>query len=218
VPVPEIKICGLTRAEDAATAAALGAAYAGVIFAGGPRRRTVAQAAEVFAGLDGSAVRRVGVFGDAPPAEIAAVAVTLALDVVQLHAGGDPDALRKLREGYPGAVWGVIGVGADGAWGDLPWPIDALDAVVLDTSVAGRQGGTGVAFNWGAARPSVAARLAGRRWVLAGGLRPSNVGSAVRTLAPSVVDVSSGVEAAPGIKDEELLRAFVQATPRDGAA
>jgi phosphoribosylanthranilate isomerase len=216
--VAEIKICGLTRAEDAAVAAALGAAYAGVIFAGGPRRRTVAQAAEVFAGLRGSAVRRVGVFGVASAADIAETAAILALDVVQLHAGGDRDAVRNLRERYAGAVWGVIGVDADGAWGDLPWPIDALDAVVLDTSVAGRQGGTGVAFDWVAARPQVAARLTGRRWVLAGGLRPSTVGTAVRTLSPSVVDVSSGVESAPGIKDEELLRAFVQATPRDGAA
>lgn len=214
----DVKICGLTRAADAALAAALGVAYAGVIFAGGPRRLTVPQAGAVFAGLGRRAVRRVGVFGEVAPEAIAADARTLSLDVVQLHAGGDPDTVPKLREGFFGAVWGVVGVAPDGTWRDLPWPLEALDAVVLDTAVAGRSGGTGVAFDWDGARPQVASRLGGRSWVLAGGLRPANVEEAVRRLSPSVVDVSSGVESSPGIKDAGLMRAFVQAAHRGGAA
>ena len=213
----EVKICGLTRAEDAALVTSLGAGYAGVIFAGGPRRLSVPQAATVFSGLGAGTVRKVGVFGDVPAESIIDDARTLALDVVQLHAGGDPDAVRKLRRGFGGLVWGVVGVELDGAWRDLPWPVNTLDAVVLDTAIAGRSGGTGVAFDWAAAQPRVAERLAGRPWVLAGGLRPSTVGEAVRRLAPSVVDVSSGVESAPGIKDGGLMRAFVQAAHRDGA-
>lgn len=212
----EIKFCGLTRAEDTEAAAACGADYAGVIFAHGPRLVDVARAKEVLAPLRGGPVRRVGVFGRQDPAEIVRVADAVALHVVQLHDGAGPDALLMLRERFDGAIWLVLGVS-----GALVPALDdaaarALDAVVLDTSAGGRSGGTGVAFDWAGARAGVERVRERTRVVLAGGLRPSTVAEAVRVLSPDVVDVSSGVESSPGIKDPELMRAFAMAArPRE---
>jgi phosphoribosylanthranilate isomerase len=209
VPV-EIKFCGLTRPEDAAQAGALGASYAGVIFAGGPRRLDAARAAEVLAAA-GSVIRRVGVFGDQSPEEIARIVRDVRLDVVQLH--GDPPSaiIRRVRSESGAEVWGVIRVsGRELAARIAELDADA-DAVVLDSLVAGKLGGTGVTFDWRAlthdARP-VRARL-----VAAGGLTPDNVTAAIRALAPHVVDVSSGVEreGEPGIKDHARMRAFADA-------
>lgn len=203
----EIKFCGLTRPEDARHAASLGAAYAGVVFAGGPRQVTVERAVEILAALPDS-VRRVGVFAARPAAEIADVAARAGLDAVQLH--GDPTAERvaELRAAFGGGVWAVV----RSANGELPPGLgdllDASDAVVLDALVAGKLGGSGVALPWRAMAPALDAVRRGRRVVLAGGLRPENVAEGIACLAPDVVDVSSGVESAPGIKDHARMRAF----------
>jgi phosphoribosylanthranilate isomerase len=215
--VVEIKFCGLTRAADAAVAAECGAAYAGVVFAHGPRLLDVPRARAVFAVLEGTPVRRVGVFGRQTVREIAGIASDASLHVVQLHDGATPDALLMLRESFAGDVWAVLGV----AGSDLPAGGESLaeqvDAVVLDTMVGGRTGGTGAAFDWTGVAPAVATLRARTRLVLAGGLRPANVARAVRALSPDVVDVSSGVESAPGIKDPEQMRAFAAAarSPED---
>jgi phosphoribosylanthranilate isomerase len=211
VRAPDLKFCGLTRAEDAAMAAELGAAYAGAIFAGGPRRLDASRARAVFAGLDGSAVRRVGVFAADPIEVILRLADVTALHVLQLHDGATLDRVLSLRSGFSGAIWAVVRVR-----GSELEPVDevlvrSVDAVVLDTVVGGRSGGTGVAFDWGAAAAAVRVVATRRPVVLAGGLRPENVAEAVRQLAPAVVDVSSGVESSPGIKDHGLMRAFADA-------
>lgn len=203
----EIKFCGLTRAEDAAHAASLGATYAGVIFAGGPRQVTPARAVEIFGGVP-DAVRRVGVFAERPTAEIAEIATRVGLAIVQLH--GDPSAERvaELRETFDGSVWAVVR-SADGKLPpDFDSVVDAADAVVLDALVPGKLGGSGVALPWAAMAPALKQVRRGRRLVLAGGLRPENVGEGIACLAPDVVDVSSGVESAPGIKDHDRMRAF----------
>lgn len=206
----EIKYCGLTRAEDAAEAAACGAAYVGVIFARGPRLLDTTRAVEVLAPLAGTDVRRVGVFGGQSPDAIARIADATTLHVIQLHDGATPDALLLLRKRFRGPIWTSIAV--SGAVFDVQDDpiVDRADAVVLDTAHAGRSGGTGVAFDWAAAAPAVAQLRARTRVVLAGGLRPSNVERALDVLTVDVVDVSSGVESAPGIKDPELMRAFAQ--------
>ena len=220
--VAEIKFCGLTRAQDAAAAARLGARYAGVIFAGGPRLLTPERAAVVLRAVP-SGVRRVGVFAAVAPTEIAAIAALAELDVVQLH--GDPDgvAVDALRREFGGEVWAVART--EGA--TLPANVGLLfgvaDAVVLDAKVAGALGGTGVTLPWDAlAAPVARARRAGgARLVLAGGLTPDNVGAAVTALSPDVVDVSSGVESSAGVKDHERMRAFAAAargtSPAPGA-
>ena len=213
----EVKFCGLTRGADALEAARLGAAYAGVVLAGGPRRVTPSRAAELLAALPRT-VRRIGVFGAAPAAEIAAAARVAGLDGVQLH--GDPSAgdVAAVRRSFDGIVWAVVRVGAA-----LPAALEGVDAlaaaadgIVLDTKVDGRLGGSGVAFDWAAAARALEGRRP-RRLVVAGGLTPENVAAAVAALAPDVVDVSSGVESAPGVKDHARMRAFVGALGAHGA-
>lgn len=207
----EIKFCGLTRPEDTSTAAMLGAAYVGAVFAGGPRHLAAGRASEVLSAA-GEGVKRVGVFGAAGPAEVAQVARVAGLHVVQLH--GDPDAeyVRRVRGEFGGVVWAVVRVAA----GSLALRVAELDpeadAIVLDSLVPGQLGGTGSSFDWRLAADGGRPRKA--RLVAAGGLAAHNVGEAIRVLAPHVVDVSSGVESAPGIKDHQRMRAFADAVRR----
>ena len=206
----EIKFCGLTRATDAREAVALGARYVGVIFASGARRLSVDKAREVLADVPGT-VRRVGVFGDTTADEIGAAADTLGLGAVQLHGESGAQLVDSLRGRFEGEVWSVLRL-RDGRLPEEAAELFATaDAVLLDAHVAGKLGGTGVALPWeqlvnelGAMRSA----KSGARLVLAGGLRAENVGEAIRLLRPDVVDVSSGVETAPGIKDHARMRAF----------
>ncbi len=198
------------RTGDAAEAARLGAAYVGTIFAGGPRNLTALQAKEIFNAATGGPVA-VGVFGADDVDAIAASAIAAGIEVIQLH--GDPRAadVRAMRRRFGARVWAVAR--ADGSV--LPESTEELfheaDAVVLDARVKGKLGGTGVALEWGALADSVAALRGRTPVVLAGGLNPGNVAEAVRLLAPDVVDVSSGVESSPGIKDHAKMRAFFDA-------
>jgi len=212
--VAEFKFCGLTRAEDAALAVELGASYAGVIFAGGPRMLSAARAAEVLAPTHATPTKRVGVLGAQGLAEATDIASVSGLDVLQLSYGGDRAHRIGLRKSFRGALWAVVHLLPGAARSDddpLRWFDDGIDALVLDAAVPGQLGGTGVALNWAALAPEVARLRARGRVVLAGGLRPSNVAQAVKLSGVEVVDVSSGVETAPGIKDPELMRAFALA-------
>lgn len=208
---PDLKFCGLTRASDAAVVAEVGAAYAGAIFAGGPRLLDIDGANEMFAGLDRSPVRRVGVFGASPVDEVLRIADETRLHVLQLHDGATPARILLLRERFDGAIWAVLRVSGGTLETVTHTVLAAVDAVVLDTAVGGRAGGTGVAFDWTLAAGEVRRMSERCPVVLAGGLRPANVRDAVRMLSPRVVDVSSGVESAPGIKDPDLIRAFAHA-------
>ncbi len=214
MPAPELKFCGLTRAEDAAAAADVGAAYAGAIFAHGPRLLDVRRANEMFAGLGSAPVARVGVFGAQPVESIVRIADGTALHVLQLHDGATPDRILLLRERFRGRIWVVVRV-TGSTVGRVPAElVPVIDGVVFDTAVGGRTGGTGVAFDWTAAGPAFEMARERTRAVLAGGLNPSNVEEAVRRLSPHVVDVSSGVESSPGIKDHDAMRAFARAARR----
>ncbi len=213
----DVKFCGLTRAADAAAGAALGAAYLGVVFAGGPRHLDASAARVVLDGATGvGASRRVGVFDAQPAAEIAAIAADVALDVVQLHGASDAAIVSALRQRFTGEIWRVVRVRADAEAAALRDAAIGVDAVVVDALVPGVLGGTGVTVDW--ERLAVALGRSGRprRLVLGGGLRPENVERAVRLVAPHVVDVSSGVEVATGIKDHAKMRAFAEAAARGG--
>jgi phosphoribosylanthranilate isomerase len=209
---PEIKFCGLTRSVDAQFAAELGAGYVGVIFAGGPRHRTVEQAAAVLAELP-RGVRRVGVFGSQPPEEVAKVVSALKLDVAQLHDRGDPSSIAEVRKRTSAELWAVIRLSR----GFLPENSKAIaavaDGIVLDAYVPGGLGGTGVALPWEDLAHKLDV-LRSIRLILAGGLRPENVARAISLVAPDVVDVSSGVETDVGIKDHERMKAFRDAVGR----
>lgn len=216
VQAPAVKVCGLVRADDAAAAARAGAAYVGSIFAGGPRaidaatsraNRHAAHTAAV-----GRPPRSVGVMGAQSPNAMAALAADAELDVLQLHADPDARAVDAVRRAWAGPVWAVLRLT------NADWPphaadlFAAADAVVLDAAVPGHAlGGTGVPLPWAALADAVGRARGATPLVLAGGLRPENVVAAVALLAPDVVDVSSGVEHAPGVKDHARVAAFVAA-------
>ncbi|NUP55840.1 MAG: phosphoribosylanthranilate isomerase [Gemmatimonadaceae bacterium] len=204
----DVKICGLTRAIDAEFADAAGAAYLGVIFAGGPRQRLPAEARATLAGRR---ARKVGVFAAQSPAEIADIASTVGLDVVQLHAEGDAARVDAVRAATGREVWAVVRT-ADGVLPDgVDELADAADALLVDTLVKGALGGSGTVMPWGILGESLDAMESGHRIVLAGGLTPANVAEAISYVSPMIVDVSSGVESAPGVKDHARIRAFVAA-------
>ena len=202
----DIKICGLTRSIDAEYADAAGVEYLGVIFAGGPRERTPAQSRDTLAGRR---ARKVGVFAAQTEDVVAAFVEMAGLDVVQLHGAVDAERVERVRAATGKEVWAVVRT-ADGL---LPESVDELadaaDALLIDAHVPGQLGGSGVRVPWDRLGESLDALDYHPRIVLAGGLTPENVAEAIDLVAPNVVDISSGVESAPGIKDHARLRAFV---------
>lgn len=202
--MPRVKICGITNLADARVAAEAGADFLGFIFyPKSPRYVTPAQVAEIVAGLDRDGLQFVGVFVDEPQDAVVQVVARCGLDVAQLHGQEPPEAVGAL------AAQGVPVIKAFRVRDGLSRRALARyrpTAYLLDTYVPGRAGGTGRTFDWSLA--TVAQRCG--PVVLAGGLHPGNVAEAVRTVAPWAVDVSSGVEVAPGRKDPEKVRAFVR--------
>jgi phosphoribosylanthranilate isomerase len=215
-----VKICGITRLEDALAAVGCGAQALGFIFwPESPRYVAPEAAARIVAGLPPFVVT-VGVFVAAPLEEINAVAERCRLDRIQLH-GGEPFELlaRLARPGYR------VFRPRDAA--ELAAVEAAPDRTVhLDTYHPELYGGTGHAADWaGARRLAEALGRAGRRVILSGGLTPENIAQAVQAVRPHALDVSSGVEAAPGSKDPAKIAALFRAlsgaepnlTPRSGA-
>ena len=198
---PMVKVCGLTSAADAAAAVGLGAWGVGVIFAEeSPRRVTVEQAREVLAPIS-PLTARIGVFVDPSPDDVATAVEACALTLVQAHRCADPSALKEAA-GVPV----IEALRVDGPEAIERARASAADLVLLDAAVEGMEGGTGTAFDWSLLEDGL-----GRPFVLAGGLTPENAAEAVVRVRPDVLDVSSGVEAAPGVKDPELISRFMQA-------
>jgi phosphoribosylanthranilate isomerase len=203
---PHIKICGVTRLEDARLAADLGAWAVGLIFyEGSPRRADVGTAGEIAAALR-RRVEVVGVFVNASLDEVAATADAAGLTMLQLHGDEGPAFCAEVarRTGCRVIKAARIRSGADL---QALRAFRACDLHLLDNHAPGSWGGTGEAFDWSLLaehRPRVP-------FVLSGGLHPGNVGDAIATVHPFAVDVASGVEAEPGIKDPEKLEAFFAA-------
>jgi phosphoribosylanthranilate isomerase len=208
----EIKFCGLTRPADAALGAALGARYLGVIFAPSPRRLDASAAKRLFQEVP-AGPKRVGVFGDATPDEVARTAQEVRLDVIQLHADPKAAYVEAVRQRVGGEVWAACRIEGDTVPNDLASLAAAADAILLDARPANGStlGGTGKSFDWEAVVEQISSAVGRTPIVLAGGLSPANVARAIAIMAPGTVDVSSGVESAPGIKDENLMRAFARA-------
>lgn len=203
----EIKICGLTRPADAAVAVAAGASYLGVVFAGGPRRIDASGAREIVAVAAGRPV--LAVIGNASTAELLRFRDQSGIDGVQLH-GDHPDSLASQLRAEGLIVWEVVRLGDAAELPKLATVAARADAVLIEPRVAGALGGTGVALSLELAAQA-RLRLAGHRLVLAGGLTPESVAEAIRAARPEVVDVSSGVESAPGQKDPQRIFRFVEA-------
>jgi phosphoribosylanthranilate isomerase len=204
-----IKICGLVRPEDAQFADGVGADYLGVVFAPSPRRRTEDQARRIW---EGTAARRVGVFVDEPEDNVLRWARDLDLAVVQLHGSEDPDHCARIRDAGSWDVWKAARV-VDGD--NLSRALDTYaavaDGILLEGWSDRGHGGVGASFDWAIAASVRELWPGGLQLILAGGLNPDNVGSAIDQVRPDIVDVSSGVEAALGIKDHDAIKAFVDA-------
>lgn len=209
----EVKICGLTRPVDAEYADAAGADYLGVIFAGGPRERTPMQARETLAGRR---ARRVGVFADQSPDAIATLAGMVGLQVIQLHTPATPDRVQRVRAATGAEVWAVVRTSDGLLPDDVQALADAADALLIDALAPGVLGGSGVTVRWDRLGESLDALDSHPRIVLAGGLTPANLAEAIDYVAPNVVDVSSGVESSPGVKDHARIRAFIAAARASG--
>lgn len=197
-----IKICGVTRHEDAEAAVRLGADAVGfVLWPSSPRAVSPEAARDITRRLP-PLVTRVGVFVDADPDDVARAVLEIGLDVAQLH--GQEDVTRFVGCGARITKAIALDAGEDIARG-LALPGDVMPLV--DASDRIRHGGTGRVANWQFARA-----LAEQRAIaLAGGLTPENVGSAIDAVRPWAIDVASGVERAPGIKDGQKLAALFAA-------
>lgn len=205
----EIKFCGLTRARDVEEAVGLGCDYVGVIFAGGPRNQTLHEASHIL--RDSGSARRVGVFGAPRAAELGHYFSSVPLSVAQLHGDASPGAVLAARAIGVHTVWAVAPVAGGNLGDDVKELFLTADAVVLDTRGIEGLGGTGRAFEWEAVADKIGGLARRAKLVVAGGLTPDNVARAIELLRPDVVDVSSGVESAPGIKDPILMSRFVEA-------
>jgi phosphoribosylanthranilate isomerase len=197
-----IKICGITRVEDALSAADVGADAIGLVFyERSPRHVTVEQAATIVAALP-PFVTTVGLFADAPMPDVEAVLRQVPLDLLQFHGAESADYCEHFDRPYIKALRMKPGL--------LPAQIiadyAAARGILLDTYVEGVPGGTGRTFAWS----SVPAGLK-KPIILAGGLDAGNVAEAIAAVRPWAVDVSGGVEAARGVKDPGLMAAFVAA-------
>ena len=197
-----IKICGITNAADAALAVAVGADAVGVIFAASPRQVTVEQAAAALSEVP-PPVARVGVFVDPSAEEVARAVEVCGLTAVQLSGHESPEVCDSVSVPVLKALH--IGTNFCLLSGE-PYRGHAA-ALLLDTLVPGKAGGTSQAFDW-----QTLGVLPG--WApsfIAGGLNPDNVAACIAVLRPFAVDVSSGVEASPGIKDPDKIIAFCAA-------
>ncbi|HEX5004548.1 MAG TPA: phosphoribosylanthranilate isomerase [Gemmatimonadales bacterium] len=207
----EVKVCGLMQSGDAVVAVEAGASYLGVVFAGGPRQVSVPEARAIVAAAEGRPV--IGVFGAHSAGEILALRRQVGLSGAQLHGGFDPETAARLRAEGMG-VWGVVRLRREEETTALAAIAAAVDAVLVEPRVEGMCGGTGIPLDHALARAARQA-LAGHRMVLAGGLRPDTVSAAIAAVKPDIVDVSSGIETAPGRKDPARVRLFLEAVRGD---
>lgn len=205
-----VKICGNTTLEDAQLAADAGADAVGFVFAPSSRRVTAAQVAHIAPRLPAS-IEKIGVFVDADFATLANAVENSGLTGVQLHSGITDDLAAELRRFRPDLrILRVIHFSADAISRlEAVAKETSMDGVLIDSRTAGAVGGTGIAYDWQAARATIFTPGRGLKLIAAGGLKPENVAQAIAVLQPWGVDVSSGVEAAPGRKDPAKVRAFV---------
>lgn len=203
-----VKICGVTRAEDARAAVDAGASAIGVVlWPGSPRAISVERAAKILAEVPAD-VMKVGVFVDQPRRFIEQAARAAELDAIQLHGKENPEAFDMTT-----LVLKAVPVGAHfdvAMLQSLPGHVLPL----LDAADDVRHGGTGKTIDW----TSAAAASSVRKIVLAGGLTPANVREAIRVVQPFAIDVSSGVEAAPGRKSAALIRKLFDAVSAEAGA
>ena len=196
----KVKICGLTRDEDVKAAVAAGADAIGFVFTTSPRRISINTAIRLSSYVP-KGVLRVGLFLDQDRSEIDQVINSVSLDVLQFHGSETEQECCVFGLPWLKAVAMENAESAKQAESDYPGAMGLL----LDSHATGKRGGSGKVFDWSLSRP-----IAKPIW-LAGGLNSTNVAQAIHVVRPFAVDVSSGVEAAPGIKDASRIHTFIKA-------
>lgn len=206
-----VKICGLKTPDMVAAAADAGAAYVGfVFFPKSPRAVTIADAAALALDVP-IGIAKVALVVNADADLLDQITRDVPLDMLQLHGGESPDRVRAIKDRYGLPVMKAIGVADPSDLAQIDVYAEVADQLLIDAKPpksAVLPGGNGLAFDW--------QLLASRKywtcpWMLAGGLTPDNVAEAIKRTGAKQVDVSSGVESAPGIKDPALIQSFVQA-------
>ena len=209
MPAPEIKICGISDPVALDAAMKGRAAYAGFVFyPPSPRNVTPAEAAALSARAEGR-IRRVGLFVDADDSAIGEAIAAARLDVLQLHGKETPERAAQLRTRFGLPVWKALSVASTDDVTRANAYTHAADLILFDakTPKGALPGGMGLSFDW-----SLVARWKGPlAWGVAGGLTPDNVAQAVQRTGAPLVDTSSGVESAPGVKDADRIAAFCAA-------
>jgi phosphoribosylanthranilate isomerase len=195
-----IKICGITNKEDALAAAHLGADALGFVFAPSPRKISAESAREIIKDLP-PFVQTVGVFVDEDPERVSSMAARCGLDILQLHGSESVDYCSS----FDRRVIKAVRLQSRDELKNLSKYVNVVDALLLDTYVPNKLGGTGITFDW---KLAVEARRYGRI-VLAGGLNPENVAAAISMVKPYAVDASSGLEKRPGVKDHKKMAQFM---------
>ena len=202
----KVKMCGITNYEDAAIAVDLGAAALGFIFADSPRQITPRKARDIIHALP-PFVKTVGVFVNEGPAEIKEIVHYCGLDLIQLHGDESPDLCHALM---PYAIKALRIKDASSFQSSLAYQ-GKVRTLLLDTYAKGKAGGTGTTFDW---RLAIKIKELGIPIILAGGLGPSNIDRAIRTVKPYAVDVNSGVEECPGKKSHMLMKDLMKKVRR----
>lgn len=205
-----VKFCGLCRPEDVAAAVAAGAAYVGLVFfPRSPRHLTIAEARDLALGVP-EGIAKVALTVDASDEDLAAILAEVPIDMLQLHGRETTGRVAAVKARFGLPVMKAVGVAGPDDLRNLDLYGQVADQILVDAKPpkdAALPGGNGLAFDW---------RLIARRrwpvpWMLAGGLTPANVAEAIRLTGARQVDVSSGIESAPGVKDAGLMRAFADA-------
>jgi phosphoribosylanthranilate isomerase len=216
-----VKICGITNLEDALTAVDAGADALGFVFYEKSPRYVTPEAAHGIIEQLPETVEKVGVFAKPSPKQVRAAARGSGATAIQVHVGvepldGDPEyayCFQQLARGKP-PIRLIPALSMQRARPEGPammWNPDAVFAFLLDSGVSGQAGGTGRQFDWAANEGATNVIKSLANVIIAGGLTPANVAEAMRILKPWGVDVASGVEAVPGKKDPQKVRAFIAA-------
>lgn len=210
MPSASVKICGLSRPEHVVAACDAGASYVGLVFFEKSPRHVAPEMARTLALRVPVGVAKVALVVDADDDSLDALTAAVPLDVLQLHGQETPERVAAIKARYGLPVMKAVGVADAGDLEALDIYARVADQILVDAKPpkgADLPGGNGLSFDW--------RLIAGRRWtvpwMLAGGLTPENVAEAIRLTGAKQVDVSSGVESAPGVKDDALIRAFVAA-------
>lgn len=199
----KVKICGITNLEDAIYASKLGASFIGMIFySESPRFVTYETASKIVSSLPDDVIP-VGVFVNPTNEEIGSAIKQTGIKAVQIHGNVNIEKLKELD------IIQIRAYGINDSFDFNSISENNCDYLLLDNSVSGHYGGTGKTFVW----KNIPASVDRDKLILAGGLNPENVGSAIKSVKPAVVDVSSGVESSPGIKDKTKLKEFFKSVP-----